>query len=747
MWPRPEKPSYGIFVKRQVDSLIEAGLRCDVLFIHGYRSRLAYPLGALKLLTWNWRRDRRYELVHGHGGEIALAARFYLRAPLLGTYHGSDLLGMPRPDGSVPLVRRIRRWLLRQQARLLDATLTQSREMETTLPRSVRARNAVVPNGVDRNLFRPMDRREARRRVGWNDHERVVLFAADPAVECKRYGLAKDACKAASEQVGDVRLYVATQVVPDDMPTLMNAADCLLLTSSIEGSSTVIKEALMCDVPVIATPAGDAQEILGRVDPSWVCDGTPESLAAAIVECLQNGNRCNGRDVLAWLAHDQVASRILELYGEIERRAVDGRGAIVEARPGGVAGQPRSLPRARLPSLRRSHEPRPRPHADRPTPPLLSLEHFDPDARVLVVTNMWPHEGDPDYGIFIKRQVDSLIAAGLRCDVLFIHGYRSAQAYAEAIRWLVAANRRRPPYALVHGHGGETAIPLRFYVRGPVLVSYCGSDLLGSPRADGTIPVAHRLRRSLLRQHARFLSATLTKSRQMQDVLPPELRARNAVIPNGVDMDLFAPIDRAEARSRLGWEERERVVLFAADPQVERKRHWLAKAACDRAGEKIAGVRLHVAAGVAPMEMPTLMSAADCLLLTSSIEGSPNVIKEALMCNLPVVSTDAGDARELLEGIEPSWLCEDDPESLSRALVECVERPRRSNGRQVSSHLGLEPIAARVLSLYESLAPPSLDGAGYSKHRSQEDHHPAEVDGRATSARGEKERVTRAAGG
>ena len=119
MWPTEEKPTYGIFVKRQVDSLIEAGLRCDVLFIHGYRSRLAYLLGALKLLAWNWMPGRRYELVHGHGGEIALAARFYFRAPLLETYHGSDLLGMPRADGTVPIQRRARRWLLRQQARLL----------------------------------------------------------------------------------------------------------------------------------------------------------------------------------------------------------------------------------------------------------------------------------------------------------------------------------------------------------------------------------------------------------------------------------------------------------------------------------------------------------------------------------------------------------------------------------------------------------------------------------------------------
>jgi teichuronic acid biosynthesis glycosyltransferase TuaC len=720
MWPTKEKPTYGIFVKRQVDSLIEAGLRCDVLFFHGYRSRLAYPLGALKLLAWNWLPGRRYELIHGHGGEIALAARFYFRAPLLETYHGSDLLGMPRADGSVPVQRRLRRWLLRQQARLLDATLTQSEEMETTLPRSVRERNAVVPNGIDRGLFFPTDRARARRRLGWDERERVVLFAADPSVECKRAWLAEQACELVRDRVGDVRLYVASQVLPDDMPVLMNAADCLLLTSSIEGSSTVVKEALMCNTPVITTPAGDARKVLDGVRPSWVCEGAPESIASALVDCLRESQRCNGREVLAGLGHDRVAEQILRLYSEIEPSVVD----------------------TRPPRIRR------RPVARAAGASLLSIEHADPEARVLVVTNMWPHPEDPDYGIFIKRQVDSLIAAGLRCDVLFIHGYRSAQAYAEAIRWLVAANRRRPPYALVHGHGGETAIPLRFYVRGPVLVSYCGSDLLGAPRADGSIPFAHRLRRSLLRQHARLLPATLTKSRQMQEVLPPELRARNAVIPNGVDMALFAPIDRADARSRLGWDEGERVVLFAADPQVERKRYWLAKAACDRAGEMVPGVRLHIATGVAPTEMPVLMSAADCLLLTSSIEGSPNVIKEALMCNLPVVSTDAGDAREILDGVEPSWLCEDDPESLSRALVACVEQPRRSNGRRVSSHLGLEPIGGRVLALYQSLAPASLDGAAYSKRGSREDHRPAEVDGQATSVHGDPERrLMRASGG
>jgi glycosyltransferase involved in cell wall biosynthesis len=232
---------------------------------------------------------------------------------------------MPRPDGTVPVERRLKGWILRQQARLLDATVTQSKEMQTTLPPRVRARNAVVPNGIDRRLFSPINRAEARRRLGWDDRKRIILFAADPSVECKRAWLAERACDQARKRIGDVHLHVATQVPPDDMPVLMNAADCLLLTSSTEGSSTVIKEALMCDLPVVTTPAGDAREILDGIEPSWVCDGTPQSIASALVECLREPQRCNGREVVSWLGGDQVAERILRLYADLEPSAVDPR--------------------------------------------------------------------------------------------------------------------------------------------------------------------------------------------------------------------------------------------------------------------------------------------------------------------------------------------------------------------------------------------------------------------------------------
>ncbi len=127
------------------------------------------------------------------------------------------------------------------------------------------------------------------------------------------------------------------------------------------------------------------------------------------------------------------------------------------------------------------------------------------------------------------------------------------------------------------------------------------------------------------------------------------------------------------------------------------------------------------------------MSAADCLLLTSSIEGSPNVVKEALACDLPVVSTDVGDARELLARAEPSWLCPDDPDRLSRALVECLGDKRRSNGREVSAQFGLEAIAERVLAVYQALAPESVDGPHKGKRETQGDGRQVAPLGNASS--------------
>lgn len=338
-----------------------------------------------------------------------------------------------------------------------------------------------------------------------------------------------------------------------------------------------------------------------------------------------------------------------------------------------------------------------------------TLERNDPHAQVLIVTSGWPHDRDPAYGIFIRRQVDAAAARGVRMDVVVIRGYRSRLAYPAATLLLSVLNLRRSAYSLVHAHGGEAALAARLYVRAPLLASYLGDDLLGTPRLDASFPISTRIRRAIIRMHSLLTNATITKSAEMQAALPALTRRRNLILPNGVDRKAFSPVARSDARQRLGWPIDEPVVLFVGNPGIPRKRYPLAEAACGYAQRRISGLRLHVVNGVPPDHLPLLMSAADCLLLTSSVEGSPNVVKEALMCDLPVIATRVGDVSELLEGVEPSFVVEADPDELGKAVLRCLEQAARSNGRARSTWLSSEAITERLVRLYSDLGVP-VDG-------------------------------------
>jgi teichuronic acid biosynthesis glycosyltransferase TuaC len=341
----------------------------------------------------------------------------------------------------------------------------------------------------------------------------------------------------------------------------------------------------------------------------------------------------------------------------------------------------------------------------RPGAKIVTLERQNSDPHLLIVTNLWPHEENERYGIFVQRQVDSLVRAGLRCDVLMIHGHKSRLAYPlAALKLLWWSMRSSSVYPVVHAHGGEVVPFARAYLRAPLVASYLGEDLNGTSNDRGARTRRYRLKSATLRQLSRLTALTITKSREMQTRLPGSVRRRNTVIPNGVDRRTFAPIDRSAARESLGWDPSEFVVLFVANPAVARKRHRLAEEVTRQAGAQMK-LRLHVGFPVDPEIMPTVMSASDCLLLTSSAEGSPNVVKEALACNLPVVATRVGDVEELLAGVEPARVCSDDPRELADAVILCLEQGRRSNGRKMTEHLDDEVIARRLIELYRGLVP------------------------------------------
>jgi teichuronic acid biosynthesis glycosyltransferase TuaC len=246
------------------------------------------------------------------------------------------------------------------------------------------------------------------------------------------------------------------------------------------------------------------------------------------------------------------------------------------------------------------------------------------------------------------------------------------------------------------GQSGLLALPKRL----PLVVTYRGHDLHGivGPRGSQTIP--GRILQWLCRVVARRADAVLLVSVHMKRFL--DAGTPFHVVPSGLDLELFRPIPRAVARRHLGWQPDRAAVLFAGNPALPRKRYALAQEAVELVGRHMP-VQLIVAWGQPHEEMPYLMSGCDALVFTSSQEGSPNVVKEALACNLPVVSVPVGDVGERLRGISGCELCEDErPETIAAAIERVLRSGRRCEGRAAVASLDERLITERVIAIYRS---------------------------------------------
>ncbi|HEY0376485.1 MAG TPA: glycosyltransferase family 4 protein [Pyrinomonadaceae bacterium] len=325
---------------------------------------------------------------------------------------------------------------------------------------------------------------------------------------------------------------------------------------------------------------------------------------------------------------------------------------------------------------------------------------MDKPLRVLMVTSEWPGPGQSKTAHFVKRQADFLRAAGVDVEVFAFYSAKNPFNYARA--WArLRLKLRRERYDLVHaqfGQSGLVALPKRL----PLVVTFRGSDLLGIVgERSGRYTRLSGIQQRVSRLVARRADARIVVSEHMKQNLPPGADAH--VIPSGIDFELFKPMAKDEARRRLDLPADEPLILFVGRPSQARKRFDLAERAVAVLNETTPA-RLVVAWQVAHTDVPLYMSASDALVFTSMQEGSPNVVKEALACDLPVVSVAVGDVEERLRGIEGCELCADErPETIAAALRKVLARGVRVRGREAVAHLDENLITARVIDIYRSV--------------------------------------------
>ncbi len=319
--------------------------------------------------------------------------------------------------------------------------------------------------------------------------------------------------------------------------------------------------------------------------------------------------------------------------------------------------------------------------------------------RVLVVTNLWPSESDPGYGSFVRAQMESLRPLGVDFDVIFIGGRESRWNYARAVAEM-RRRLRRERYDLVHAHFGLSGWVARCHWRVPVVVSFMGDDVLGRFQRSGSVTLYGRLLQASSFILARLVSAVIVKSREMKAML--RLDAAR-VIPNGVDLKLFRPLDQGAARIALGLDPRKKFVLFPYDPAEERKRYDLIVAAVERARQEISEVEILHVRGVPGDRMPLYMNAANVLLLASLAEGSPNAVKEAMAVNLPVISVDVGDTAELIGSTEGCYLVPRQADAMAEKIVDVCRHATRTRGREWIARLSIENVAQQIVDVYEAV--------------------------------------------
>jgi Glycosyl transferases group 1 len=97
------------------------------------------------------------------------------------------------------------------------------------------------------------------------------------------------------------------------------------------------------------------------------------------------------------------------------------------------------------------------------------------------------------------------------------------------------------------------------------------------------------------------------------------------------------------------------------------------------------------------------MSACDALVFPSYQEGSPNIVKQAMACNLPIVSTDAGTVAEVIGDTEGCYVVEPKADAFADRLEPLLRRPMRTKGRDQVRHLDGPLVAAQLRDLYDEV--------------------------------------------
>lgn len=290
---------------------------------------------------------------------------------------------------------------------------------------------------------------------------------------------------------------------------------------------------------------------------------------------------------------------------------------------------------------------------------------------------------------FVKAQAESLAKLGVQIEYCLIEG-KGHFGYLSNYSKLNQQIRDFSP-DLIHAHYGLSGLLACCQFKVPVVITYHGSDI----------------NRHENRKYSYVASKLASENIFVHPDLPGKIGYKKEInlIPCGVDFEVFYPLDIHQVRDELGLDQEKLYILFSSSFDREVKNYPLAKKALELLEQDINLIELK---GFEKNQVNKLMNAVDLLLVTSFSETGPLVVKEAMACNKPIVSTDVGDVRYLCKNLDGHYICDNNPKDVSDKIIQAIDFSKNNDstkGRQRIIDLGydIDEIAKRLLNLYKNI--------------------------------------------
>lgn len=291
--------------RNQGDSLVAVGNIVSYFLIEGNGVRGYFTnISKLRLFL----KKNTFDIIHAHYSLTAFVASIAGANPLVVSLMGSDV----KQGWAYKMLIKVAAWVFRwKQIIVKSEDMQKSLGMKGTF---------VIPNGVNTERFKPMDKAESQKRLGWDSSMTHILFPSNPKRPEKNYEL----LRASVEQLGrnDIEVHFFVNVPNEETPYWYNAADVVAMSSLWEGSPNAIKEAMACNCVIVSTDVGDVKWLFGEEEGLFLSSQSLEDYKSALCSALSyvregRSPSCDARIGVLGISSLSIAGKLMKVYYQV----------------------------------------------------------------------------------------------------------------------------------------------------------------------------------------------------------------------------------------------------------------------------------------------------------------------------------------------------------------------------------------------------------------------------------------------